>query len=299
MRTVGASWAWLVLVACSGNHEIGQYRGAGGDSGSGGASSGPMGGAGAESSVPADSEGDGERETAGGAGGTVSVGTAGVPAPPNAGAAGSTGAPGWVIDDFEDGDLMLVETAQRSGPWLSPQESWACEAPSLEVVAPGAESSLHALVAGFGCSARFDELVRGHFSSTPLAEGGWETQPYDASSFDGLAFTAKVSENLGELALTVVLRVTRPEPCTTPVCYVEYAAAAAATKEWSRTELPWRNFEGGSGVTGYVPLDPSRLESVTLRVDQDVASPTDAAEPFELWLDDVMFVSSLAAANTE
>lgn len=302
-RRAAAIWGWLVLAACSADHEIGQYRGVSGSANRGG-SAGAAGSAGGSAAFGGGPVGAGGEQPPGSTpGDTVSYGggSGGVVSGGGIEVGGGAGAPSspQLIDDFEDGDLMLLETAARSGPWLVAQESWACERPTLEVLAPGASGSLFASVVEFSCPADLDELLRGLFSASWLEDEVWQARPYDASSLAGLTFTAKTSEELGGLALLVVLRVSRPEPCTTPVCVVEYGAAAEVTTDWTRIELPWKSFDRSSGVTGYVPLDPSRLEAVSLRVDEDISARVDSVGPFELWVDDVSFLASLPAANTE
>jgi hypothetical protein len=89
--------------------------------------------------------------------------------------------PQSVIDDFENGDLLLPRTAGRSGSWYP-----------FPVMAAAAEG-----VASMDCAAH--GLWSGHFTATGAADGAvnWNTTmidpftaviPYDASAWSGFSF---------------------------------------------------------------------------------------------------------------
>lgn len=266
------SWLVVLLASCSGTHEIGQYQGptaqpvggsGGGDSAVGGGGAWGGGGAGAAAvGGGAWGGGGGAAAAGGGAGGYDGFsGSAGF-----AGSAGASGASDVLIDDFEDGDVMLAEAAGRSGSWQwLRQQSYNCVQPSVAVLPPAFDSAA-ALQVLFDCPVGPEDRLIGYLNAVQGLDGAWQPRPYDASRWVGIGFMARAEVPSGQaIALEVLVTTTGSDVCDS--CPETYSATTILPGQtWSVHQIPWYMFNwlSGSGVALGIP-NPSRLESISFR----------------------------------
>jgi hypothetical protein len=180
-----------------------------------------------------------------------------------------------LIDDFEDGNSLLLPNDGRAGAWHIGQDGTGIldqSEPPLPV-AGGVDSNfaLHLSGTGFtnwGANVTF-ELRAG-------------SAPYDASVHRGLEFWARGS---GELHVILSQRNLAPtHVCSTCLavsgeCGQFYSASVSLSSQWSKIILDWSAFT--APVLLLTPFGPDQLMTVQFE------SPAPA--PVDFWLDDVAF----------
>jgi len=188
----------------------------------------------------------------------------------------ATGAPA-LIDDFEDGDSLVLPNDGRSGGWHTTHDGTGQLLMTSEPPLPtdgganGTTKALHLSGTGFtGWGAGFGLEFR------PNAA------PYDASVHQGVHFWAK-----GVNRLRVILTQANLSPahaCSTcPIageeCGLFYNTEVFLSDIWTEFFIPWTSlghtFEGGTAV------GPDQL--MTLQFE------TPAAAAVEFWIDEVAF----------
>jgi hypothetical protein len=184
-----------------------------------------------------------------------------------------------LIEDWEDEGSALLRADGRSGAWLTFDDGT-----SKQNVASASQLQPSRLTGGRSRSGL--HLSGGRFSEwgvtfgTDLATGAC----YDASAYDGIAFWAK-----GEVAVYVgvqVIDVQSPKFggfCKGDGCYNSHRKRVNLSPAWQRHVVRWSELEQLHPASRF-PLDTKRIRFLEFTI-----LPEDT--PFDVWLDDVSFVS--------
>lgn len=184
-----------------------------------------------------------------------------------------------LIDDWEDEGSALLRADGRSGAWLTFDDGT-----SKQNVASASQLQPSRLTGGRSRNGL--HLSGGRFSEwgvafgTDLATGAC----YDASAYDGIAFWAK-----GEVAVYVgvqVIDVQSPKFggfCKGDGCYNSHRKRVNLSPAWQRHVVRWSELEQLHPASRF-PLDTKRIRFLEFTI-----LPEDT--PFDVWLDDVSFVS--------
>ncbi|MEY4545004.1 MAG: hypothetical protein RL685_1199 [Pseudomonadota bacterium] len=187
----------------------------------------------------------------------------------------STGSNG-LIDDFEDGNELLLHNDGRAGAWHIGQDGTGTLDQSEPPVptAGGANDSNFALrLSGSGFT---------NWGANTYFELRAGAAPYDASAHRGLKFWARGSGDLRIILTQQSLATTHT--CSTCVaasgeCGLYYSRVVALGSLWSEYVLDWSAFL--PPTTLLTPFGPNQLMKI------EFESP--APQPVDLWLDDVAF----------
>lgn len=189
-----------------------------------------------------------------------------------------------LIEDWEQQDSAVSKVDGRSGSWLTFDDGT-----SKQNVASASQLS-PSRIAG-GRSRHGLHLSGGKFSEwgvsfgTDLATGAC----YDASAYDGIEFWAK-----GRVALYVgvqVIDVQSPKFggfCEGSDCYNSHRKRVDLSATWQRHTVRWSELSQLNS-DGRRPLDTKRIRFLEFTI-----LPEDT--PFDVWLDDVSFISKSSAA---
>jgi len=192
-----------------------------------------------------------------------------------------TGSSG-LIDDFEDGDVRIVEADGRRGEWYAIGEPPPA-AVVAQVVRTAGNSVMHLTGTGF------------HTVGAVLANpGGAVACAYDASRYTGIRLRARGN---------VPLRVAVQNPDTIPAsiggrcssgdnCFDRHGATLPLGPEWVEYSLPFCDLVPAGWGGAKPPVDPSAL--VTL----DFSTPFGSTTPFDLWIDDVALIEATGDETT-
>jgi hypothetical protein len=195
--------------------------------------------------------------------------------------ASAQGAPP-LIDDFEDGNNVLLQPSNRNGYWYANNDGTGTQTPkadpsgaSFTLGAPGSPSSpKHALhTAGFGFTSW------GAFVSSNLNVRANLLCPYDVSSFTGIRFNAKGS---GALRFEIGTRATTPVgdggQCAAELCS-DYGQDVTLSSDWSEVSVPFDavDLPVWASPNPWQPNDVVRLSFWVTEGD------------FDFWIDDVTF----------
>jgi hypothetical protein len=187
-----------------------------------------------------------------------------------------------LVDDFEDGDLLLDTNADLRGLWYVNNDGTGEQAPApgaeadgTFIAAPGSPQSpafaLHTSGAGFE--------QWGAFAGTRLNASQSQPCTYDLSQYDGLHFYAKgkgrVRVNIGTADTTPIVDGGN---CAGSVCS-DYGVSVALSSDWSGVEARFDTLTQPSWAT------PEEFAPASgLRV-----SFWSESEDFDFWIDDVQF----------
>jgi hypothetical protein len=238
--------------------------GAGATGGSNG--SGASGGSASKGGTAGLASGGGDR---GGTAGDIGVG----------GEAGTVVIDADLIDDFEDGDDVILGNDGRQGTWYVANDGMGIQDPgSGELVAPAAllparDQSLRALHTSGGGFSVWGAFVRAYLR----VEGG-TNQPYDASRYTGVRFFARSGDDEEHLAFLMLPTV---ETTTCPGCGDHFGTEFNYSSEWQEYRLPFDEME----QRGLGPPRPALMKreivAVQVLFEDGVA--------FDLWIDDLGF----------
>ena len=245
-------------------------------SGTGGASGGtaPNGGTGANA-------GNAGTETGGTSGGMIGMGGE----PTDGGAQTEGGAPGVtespMIDDFEDGDGLILAVSGRSGAWYASNDGTDTQTPK-----PGQSLVPSTLNPARGASTRGARTSGGSFNiwgaliGTPLKN---DSSPYDISGYQGVRFWVKSVSNAWNAAkkMRVALPMTgtvNGSGCT--VCNDHFAAEFNLSSTWTQVSVPFSALKQAG--TGKPLLGAPDLKHV-ISLEFGIA----AHAVFDVYLDDV------------
>jgi hypothetical protein len=187
-----------------------------------------------------------------------------------------------LIEDWEEQDSAALRLDGRSGNWLTFDDGTA-----KQNVASSSQLRPSRLSGG---RSRYGlHLSGGRFSDwgvsfgTDLATGSC----YDASAYDGIAFWAK-----GEIAVYVgvqVIDVQSPKFggfCSGDSCYNSHRKRVNLSPTWQRHVVRWSELEQ-LNPSGRFPLDTKRIRFLEFTIMREDT-------PFDLWIDDVSFVTKAA-----
>lgn len=189
-----------------------------------------------------------------------------------------------LIEDWEDEGSALLRADGRSGAWLTFDDGT-----SKQNVA--SSSQLQPSRLSGGRSRHGLHLSGGRFSEwgvtfgTDLATGAC----YDASAYDGISFWAR-----GEVAVYVgvqVIDIQSPKFggfCSGDGCYNSHRARVNLSPAWQRHVVRWSQLEQLNPASRF-PLDTKRIRFLEFSI-----LPEDT--PFDVWLDDVSFVTKGTAS---
>ena len=182
---------------------------------------------------------------------------------------------GALIDDFEDGDLWLLKSEERTGNWYSypPMSTTAAGDPSTKCVAHG--------------------KVSGHFIAT-ASDGGaganWNASmidpftdviPYDASAWSGFSFwiAAGDADSVGDMTVGInTPGVISPTICTQ--CGDYHHKVIQLTRSWTRVSIRFDELmQTGWGVPPVLVLPRERIVNFIFW----------PKNPFDFWIDDFRF----------
>jgi hypothetical protein len=185
-----------------------------------------------------------------------------------------------MIDDFEDGDLLLRPLGGRVGNWYAYGDGSGIATEEIASIKRAASlSALHATGMDFtswGSGVGVD--------LNNMGSGQVDKETYDASEYSGVTFWARAQD---PVMVTLVLPDGDTDAagkiCTT--CDHHYFKSFQFTTEWQRYTVSFADDfpepEPG-GVPKPGPLDPSRLVSVQFRVG--------AGATYQFYIDDLAFV---------
>lgn len=201
--------------------------------------------------------------------------------PPTCQAAGGTAEP-LLVDDFEDGDLLLDARADLHGTWYVNNDGTGQQAPTpgaeedgLLVVAPGSPQSPAFALHTSG--AAFEQW--GAFAGARLNASRSQPCNYDLSQYDGLRFYAKgegsVRVNIGTVATTPIVD---GGSCAGSMCS-DYGIRISLTRDWSEVDA---RFDALTQPSWATPADFNPALGLRL-------SFWSESEDFDFWIDLVRF----------
>lgn len=214
-----------------------------------------------------------------------------------------------LIDDFEDGDSLLVAAAGRNGNWFTFNDGSGIQLPAPgsetlpEVVDASANFVLHVTGRDFspnrqqpdGSFPFFGAAVAASLSNDPTTG---RVMPYDASSYSGIRFNFRMAfpqSTPVQLAFLVGTSATTPVEdggtCTAN-CYDDFGFVGS---------VPFSPlyFSGGftwdqlvqQGFGTQVTFDPATILFIKWIVSFPDAGQSSAADRFDFQLDDLAFLS--------
>ncbi|HVJ16602.1 MAG TPA: hypothetical protein VM686_14270, partial [Polyangiaceae bacterium] len=208
-----------------------------------------------------------------------------------------------VVDDFENGDYRIDESAGRSGDWFVANDGspGATMAPSSFIdVASAIEAgdptfgtngfALHASGSGF-CSHAEPNSNWGALIGCNLNQIVTTKNPYDASAYCALSFAARGAFAMGSSPRPLHVRVsdqwTIPDAgnCGQTWLCNAHAGVAFVVPEvdaWTTFELPLEDFRHPT-VPQHAELDRSALYSIEFTFE--------GQGEFDVWLDDLALVA--------
>jgi hypothetical protein len=188
-----------------------------------------------------------------------------------------------LIDDCEDADDQILPRqgrdgffytfADKAGSTVSPSET------AFQMAAGGPKGSTHA-VRLKGQVANGAEVYVG--AGLEFKQSG----TYDASTFKGVAFSAKAQAGAQTHVRFMVADVnTDPKGKVCTACNNDFGVAFKPTDEWVRYEVPFADLkqETGWGAPRPPAVDTARLTGLKWQVSAPGAK-------IDLWLDDVAFI---------
>jgi hypothetical protein len=190
-----------------------------------------------------------------------------------------------VIDDFEDGDLLLPASPAlggRVGTWYEFGDGTG--ASNLGVIAIKRGASVNGLRAtGKGFESWGSGLGVDLMNNSALDPQSTKV-PYDATAYTGITFWARAqSATTLTVALPDVDTDAAGNTCTT--CAHHYNKAVAVTTNWQRFQIAFSNLALEPGT---VPQPTAFKASGVLSLQFRLA----AGQGYDLYLDDVAFVKN-------
>jgi hypothetical protein len=180
-----------------------------------------------------------------------------------------------VIDDFEDGDLKVVDIAGRSGSWYS-----------FPVASPTAAGEASTWCAARGTRAGHFVVTSGdnptNWNAT-MVDPFTAVIPYDASAWGGFSFWIATGDAASDgTAMTVGINtpavVTGQGLCT--MCGDYHSTSITLTRSWTRWSIRFDDLkQRGFGVPPVERLSRDQLVNFIFW----------PANPFDFWIDDFRF----------
>jgi hypothetical protein len=182
--------------------------------------------------------------------------------------------PEAVIDDFEDGDLKVIDIAGRTGSWYS-----------FPVTSPAASGEASARCAARGTRS-------GHFAVTSgEMPTNWNTTmidpfnaviPYNASAWGGFSFWIAAGDAASDgIVMTVGINtpaVVTGGSCT--MCGDYHSTSVTLTRKWTRWSIRFDDMrQRGFGIPPVPRLARDQLVNFIFW----------PPNPFDIWIDDFRF----------
>jgi hypothetical protein len=188
-----------------------------------------------------------------------------------------------LIDDFEDGDELLDESANLHGLWYVENDGSGEQSPvagserprGALIAMPGApDSPRHALHTSGG---GFQEW--GAFVGVKLNASRFQPCPYDISRYAGVRLSLKGSGSVRvNLGTVITTPVGDHGECEGELCS-DFGATLAVGPDWSRVDLRFDELSQPDWATP-ADLEPARALRLSFWAEQD---------EFDFWIDDVRF----------
>ncbi len=293
---LAAAFAVSLSEACSHQGGSGNPGSAGngssGNTGQAGTGSGnTSGSAGTTGSAGDTGSGGSATGTGNSVGAAGTMGSAGTTGSGNtSGGAGTTGAGGMVaslemIDNLEDNDRHIIMANGRQGPWHSFNNTTSSgnQQPPIGTAfvanAGGANNTayaVHSTGSGFQFGGVGFDLNNADPTGTPESS---QSQPYNASAFNGVTFWAKGSGTLRvEFAMRSFVPTDRGGTCSSNCWNVYGANTPTLTGNWTQITIPWAGMQREQGGTSPA-FNASELMSVSFK----------GGGTFDFWIDEVAF----------
>lgn len=190
-----------------------------------------------------------------------------------------------LIEDWEEPNSTVLRADGRSGAWLTFDDGTAKQnVPSSSQLEPSRITAGRSRYGLHLSGGRFSEW--GITFGTDLATGAC----YDASAYDGIAFWAK-----GAVAVYVgvqVIDIQSPKFggfCSGDGCYNSHRKRVNLSPAWQRHVVRWSELEQLNPASRF-PLDTKRIRFLEFTI-----LPDDT--PFDVWVDDVSFVTKAAGVS--
>jgi hypothetical protein len=187
---------------------------------------------------------------------------------------------GNLLDDFEDGNLILPPNDGRSGDWSSYSDGTGTLDPDIESAAIGDGvdgSTMAANMAGTG----FQSWGAGF---GPIFNG---VGCYDASVYEGVSFAAKGSGYLRFAVTTAEIHESFDCDADVEECSNYYHAPdIVLTDAWVVHEFTWDEL----AQPGWGPAKPLSLDKMVGLSFAHLADLPEGGPDFDLWIDDVRFL---------
>lgn len=190
--------------------------------------------------------------------------------------------PGDMIDDFEDGDGMQIESDGRVGRWFGYDDAsgGTCVPAGGDMLVPSAGgpagSTLSATTSGSGFTLWGAGIaVDLHHPMRDVMPS-----PYDASGFEGIVFWARGDTDVRVLLVTSATSIPMYGGTCELVCNDSYATVVSPDATWRRYVVPFDTLaQGGWGTP--VEFDSSTLMGVSFQLPANTT--------FELSIDELGF----------
>ncbi len=184
-----------------------------------------------------------------------------------------------LVDDFEDGDDVILESDGRQGTWFVSNDGMGTQDPGSgepvvpEMLVPLRDQSRRALHTSGGGFSVWGAFVRAYLR----VEAGTNA-PYDASRYTGVRFFARSGDDEEHSAFLMMPTV---ETTTCPGCGDHFGTEYKYSSEWQEYRLPFDEME----QRGFGPPRPALMKREVVAVQVLFEDGVD----FDLWIDDVGF----------
>ncbi len=193
-----------------------------------------------------------------------------------------------LIDDLEDGNVLIKASHGRTGNWDIANDGTGTQTPSPFSIsagtgAPPSDKGAYTAGSGFSTWASLNVSMR---------SGGLA---YDASAYSGLSFRAKVgSGSSSTIRVRVVTGDTDPrggickDPSDVPTpdpsefCYDHFFAEIDLTESWATYEVFFTDFGQSDTGMSFPSIDLAHVYQLEFYFDQP--------DTIELWVDDLSFI---------
>ncbi len=209
-----------------------------------------------------------------------------------------------VIDDFEDGDAIILIQSGRNGPWYIIDDGTAAPNGSGTISPPANSFATAPLEAprtnADGSTSKIGVHVRGgNFSSWGAGVGfnfRWGAAFYDASQYQGFTFYGKTGADPGITDKS--FRVSITDADTDPsgrvcgvapngLCYDAHGTTFTLTPEWNQFKIAFSEMtQQGWGFQA--PFDSTKVISLQVNLPGANMMPG-VVHTWDLWIDDVAF----------
>jgi hypothetical protein len=264
--------------------------GSDGDAGAAGQGAGAGAGAGTSGSDGASGA------SSAGSGGTLSSGGSG-----GAGVAGSVAASGAtstetfeLIDDFEDGDAVILPLHKRNGPWYVFHDSTTAGTESPFTISPLSPARAASLSALHFTASGFTDWGAGVGANFLLVDLAGKKVAYDVSAYRGIQFYAKIASGT-QSTLKLLVPTTYSDPdggkcddtVTAKRCSDHLFCTIAPLKtDWALYTCQFSDLvQQGFGLVQSA-LDPTSVYSIQFTLSTKVPKVL----LVDIWIDDVAFI---------